>query len=162
MLISPESWTALQGGMYRYRAVQGGFVWYLSMYHCSTVPHQVCTEYVLQRRQSRRTVTSMLRCSLGMQLADPCTEYVLSMYSVCTSMYWGCTWYVLVLGTYLYPGHSQGHSCNEYVLRTYFACTSLYLVCTYLYSYVLGMYILGCDVCKMLSLQSAKEFLPLH
>jgi hypothetical protein len=61
MLKSSELQHALQGGMYHYRAVQGGFILYLSMYYCITVP----TEYVLVCTCNSKTFTSMYQYVLG-------------------------------------------------------------------------------------------------
>ncbi len=72
--ISKSSWScvALQlvcTSMYSYRAVQDGMVLLHTTYQCSTVPYQVCTEFVLGSRQSGRTATSLWRSSLGIPWA---------------------------------------------------------------------------------------------
>ncbi len=53
----------------RYVQLQSSTRQFLSTYHCSMVPYQVCTEFVLQSRQHCRTATSLQRCCLGMQQA---------------------------------------------------------------------------------------------
>ncbi len=125
-----------------------GFVLQIGTYHCSTVPYQVRTEFVL-------LVAGLLRhCTAGI----PCTEYVQSMYSVHTCMYLIYTEYVpsmfmvctcsetcltgfqgVLLNANIVVGECTGHNP---VLSMYLVHTQYIVVCTeyvlQLYKHVLG------------------------
>ncbi len=98
-------WRRCGGGMYSYRAVQGGMVLQHSTHWNSTVSYQVCTEFALGSRLSCRTVTSLHRGHNPVlsrywvltKYVLVCTQCVRSMYSVRTLFELVCSWYVLVL-----------------------------------------------------------------
>ncbi len=71
MLISPELWHALQAGMYCYRAVQGGFVRYLSTDHCYTVPTEYNYLFVLAIPKLSQVCTSMYLVHTGTYQEKP-------------------------------------------------------------------------------------------